>query len=60
MKYWFRITEVNGYGGLENYIMAATVKELKTYLRSKRVDNGYIQGVGGNKRYEIFAVQIDG
>jgi hypothetical protein len=61
MKNWrtkkalYRITEISKYK-YETYPILATGAEIQAYLKSKRENYGYIQGLGGDKTYDCFAV----
>ena len=55
-KKLYRITEI-GRGINETYALLMTAEELKTYLRQKRESHGYIDGVGGDRSYDCFAVE---
>ncbi len=44
---------------LERYCLKVSVEELKDYLKSHRESNGYIEGVGGDKSYECYAVLME-
>jgi len=42
------------------YTLMLTGKELKDYLKSKREMYGYIPGLGGDKSYDCWAVEVQG
>lgn len=46
--------------GQDVYTLMMTGKELKDYLQNKREMNGYIQGLGGDKSYDCWAVEVIG
>lgn len=46
--------------GQEIYTLMMTGKELKQYLQNKREAYGYIPGVGGDKSYDCWAVEVTG
>lgn len=55
-KKLFKITEI-GRGINETYCLVLTIAELKTYLRQKRESHGYIEGCGGDRSYDCFAIE---
>ena len=46
--------------GQEIYDLMMTGKDLKDYLKNKREMNGYIPGLGGDKSYDCWAVEVVG
>lgn len=63
MKSWrtekalYSITEISRYK-YETYPIIATGDEIKTYLKAKRENHGYIPGLGGDTTYDCFAVLV--
>lgn len=57
-----RLYEIHEISNKNNevYTMMMTGKELKDYLKSKREMNGYISGLGGDKSYDCWAVEVQG
>ena len=53
----FEVFESNGYT-VEKWYFTGTNREMKEKLEGKRDFNGYISGVGGNKKYSIYAVEL--
>lgn len=44
--------------GEEVYILKMTGKELKQYVKTKREMYGYVSGLGGDKSYDCWAVEV--
>lgn len=44
----------------EVYPVMMTGKELKDFMQSKREMNGYVEGLGGDKSYACWAVEMQG
>lgn len=44
--------------GEEVYVVQMTGRELKSWLQSKRDMYGYIPGVGGDRSYDCWAVEM--
>lgn len=53
----YLITEI-GRGIYERYALKMLPSELSRYLKQKRAANGYIQGVGGDRSYDCFAIEL--
>lgn len=57
-KKLFEITEISK-SNLERYFLKMTEEEVKVWCKMKREAYGYIEGVGGDRSYDCFAVLID-
>lgn len=57
-----RLYEVHEISKKKNdvYNVMMTGKELKDYLQAKRDMYGYIPGLGGDKSYDCWAVELQG
>ena len=57
-KKCYRVTEISR-SKIENYTMWATTQEIKAWCKMKRDAYGYINGVGGDRSYDCFAVLVN-
>ena len=56
----YEIHEISNKKPDEVYTLMMTGEELKEYLKTKREMNGYIPGLGGDKSYDCWAVEVQG
>lgn len=56
-KELYEIREVHK-SSIEVYHMSGTREEISKWCKMKREAYGYIEGVGGDKKYECFAILI--
>lgn len=46
------------YENNDVYTMCMTGNEMSNYLKAKIEMNGYISGLGGDKKYSIYAIEL--
>ena len=53
----FKITEISNHK-IESYYVRMTTDEVKIFLKNKRNAYGYIPGVGGDRSYDCYAIEV--